>query len=63
MREKTEIGMTVVLSNFYDTAWLALRTRRIPAAIEGGELYKISDGFFWIRADEAEISIRWEEGA
>jgi hypothetical protein len=63
MREKTEIGMKVVLSNFYDTAWLALRTRRIPAAIEGGELYKISDGFFWIRADEAEISIRWEEGA
>jgi hypothetical protein len=61
-REETEDGMKVVLSNFYDTAWLALRTRRTPAAIEGGELFKVSDGIYWIRADEAEIAIRWEEG-
>ena len=61
-REGTENSLTVALSNFYDTAWLALRTRRIPAAIEGGELFKVSGGFYWIRADAAAITIRWEDG-
>ena len=62
IRDETESGLTVTLSNFYDTAWLALRTRRIPAAIEGGELYKVSDSLYWIRADAAKVAIRWEEG-
>ena len=62
-REETGSVLHVVLTNFYDTAWLAIRTRRIPAAMEGGELFQVSDGFYWIRADAAEITIRWEEGA
>ncbi len=62
-REETESSLHVVLSNFYDTAWLAFRTRRTPASIEGGELFQVSGGLYWIRADEAKITIRWEEGA
>jgi hypothetical protein len=62
IRDETESGLTVALSNFCDTAWFALRTRRTPAAVEGGELFKVSAGFYWIRADAAKIDIRWEEG-
>lgn len=62
IRQETDKELTVTLANFYDTAWLALRTRRIPAAMEGGEFFRISDGFYWIRADQADITIRWEEG-
>jgi len=60
-RAETENGLTVNLSNFYNTAWLALRTRQIPLSIEGGELFKVSEGFYWIRADAAKVSVRWEE--
>ena len=61
-RQETETVLRLTLANLYDAAWLALRTRRTPAAIEGGELFRITDGFYWIRADRAEITIRWEEG-
>lgn len=61
-RTETDEGLQINLKNFYDSAWLALRARRIPASILGGEIFRVSEGFYWIRADAAEISIRWEEG-
>jgi len=59
-RQTTDTGMTLTLTPFYDTAWIALRTRRTPAAVTGGELFKIANGFYWIRADEAEVYVAWE---
>ncbi len=62
-REETEEGLTVTLTNFYDTAWVALRTRRTIGSVEGGELFAVSGGLYWIRADAAKVIIRWEDGA
>ena len=59
-REEDDQGLSVILSSFYDSAWLALRTRKKIDSIQGGELYQISEGFYWIRADEPKIVIRWE---
>ncbi|HPJ03844.1 MAG TPA: DUF2194 domain-containing protein [Candidatus Limiplasma sp.] len=53
-------GMKLILSNFYDEAWIAFRTLKVPTSITGGELYKIAEGFYWIRADEPEICVQWE---
>lgn len=62
LREEDERGLTVTLSNFYDEVWLALRTRVAPESVTGGELYKITDGFYWLRADEAVVRVLWEAG-
>ena len=59
-RDMDNAGMTLTLENFYDEAWLALRSRVAPVSITGGELFKIMDGFYWIRADEAVIYVQWE---
>lgn len=55
-------GLTVELTPFYSEAWLALKTERPVASVEHGECFKISEGFYWIRADEARIRIRWGVG-
>lgn len=62
MREEGEGALTVALSNFYDTAWLALRTRRTITSIQGGEVFRVDDGFYWIRADKPNVVISWEQG-
>jgi hypothetical protein len=59
-RDMDDTGMTLTLSNFYDEAWLAFRSRVSPASITGGELFKIMDGFYWIRADEPVVRVQWE---
>lgn len=59
-RDMSETEMTLTLRNFYDEAWLAFRSRAIPAGITGGELFKIADGFYWIRADEPVVTVQWE---
>ncbi|MBE0600640.1 MAG: DUF2194 domain-containing protein, partial [Firmicutes bacterium] len=59
-RDMGETEMTLTLSNFYDEAWLAFRSRVTPASITGGEFFKIAEGFYWIRADEPVVKVRWE---
>jgi hypothetical protein len=59
-RDMDDTGMTLTLSNFYDEAWIAFRSRVEPKAVTGGELYKISDGFYWIRTDETIVHVLWE---
>ena len=59
-RDMGEDEMTLTLSNFYDEAWLAFRSRQAPASITGGELFKIAEGFYWIRADEPVVNVQWE---
>ncbi len=59
-RDMGETEMTLTLSNFYDEAWLAFRSRVLPTGITGGELFQIADGFYWIRADEPIVTVQWE---
>jgi len=57
---ETEEGLRISIAPFYDNAWLALRTHGVPAAITGGSLHRIDDGFYWIEADGPVILIQWE---
>ena len=59
-RSTDQEGMTLTLSPFYDEAWLALRTRAIPHIVRGGELYQITEGFYWIKASEPVIRVEWK---
>ncbi|MDD3920960.1 MAG: DUF2194 domain-containing protein, partial [Eubacteriales bacterium] len=59
-RETDDDGITLTLSPFYDQAWIALRTRFTPAEVTGGELFQISSGFYWIRADADVVRVQWE---
>jgi hypothetical protein len=58
-RSTDQQGMTLTLSPFYDEAWFALRTRSIPESVQGGEFYQISDGFYWIKANEPVFRVVW----
>lgn len=55
-----EGGLEVSLSSFYDEAWLALKTEQTVKSVENGVFFKISPGFYWIRADKAQLRISWE---
>jgi hypothetical protein len=54
--------LTLTLSPFYDELWLALRARDVPASVTGGELFAIADGLYWVRADQATVTMEWEAG-
>lgn len=53
-------AMELYLDGFVDDAWVALRTRRKPKDIVGGELIEIDEGFYWIHAASPTIHISWE---
>lgn len=55
----TEDGLEVSLSRFYDEAWLAMKTERPIQSVENGAFYQIRSGFYWIRADKAQLRITW----
>ncbi len=59
-RSEDPKGITLTLSPFYDEAWLALRTRTAPRLVRGGELYQVSDGFYWIKASEPAVRVEWD---
>jgi len=48
----------ISLNNFYDEAYLLMRTIYEPGAIEGGKLTKVAEGLYLVRAEEPEISIQ-----
>jgi len=58
-RFETVDALRVSLSPFYGDAWLALKAERPVRSVENGECFEIAPGFYWIRADAAEIEIRW----
>lgn len=53
-------GLDVSLSPYYDGAWLALKTQQTVKSVENGAYFQISPGFYWIRADKAQLRISWE---
>ncbi|MEG1569645.1 MAG: DUF2194 domain-containing protein [Clostridia bacterium] len=59
-RVAAEDALRLELDGFVDEAWLALRTRRVPKGIEGGTLFPLLDGFYWIRAEAAQVTVHWE---
>ncbi len=61
-REDTEDGMLLKLSGFVDEAWLAIHGRSAPEVLEGGEVFPVGSGLYWIRADQDTLRIRWAEG-
>jgi hypothetical protein len=51
----------ILLGNFYDEAWLMLRTTRTPLSIEGGALTQVSTNQYLIQALQPKIVIVFEE--
>lgn len=61
---KTEISnglCRVSLDNFYDEAWLMLRTSKRPLSIQGGEITPVSSGLYLIKALQSQVVIQFGE--
>ena len=56
-----EEACVIKLNEFYDEAWLIMRTDKIPDSIIGGEFTAISDGAFLIEATDPIVTVRFEE--
>lgn len=59
-RQWEDGALVLYLQSFYDEAWLALRCETPPAAVENAELFELSEGFYWLRATDAQVRITWE---
>jgi len=51
----------IILGNFYDDAWLMLRTSKTPQSIEGGTLTPVGDSLYLIDATDSSINISFGE--
>lgn len=51
--------LTLTLEPFYDEVWLALHTKTAPETVTNGVLHKINDGFYWLQAQGALVSLEW----
>lgn len=65
-RLKINAGMdgeqyAIHLGNFYDEAYLMLRSTREPADIEGGRITKVTSSLYLIEADQPEIRIQFRK--
>ena len=49
------------LGNFYDEAWLMLRSADTPLYVEGGTISKVSKDLYLIKAIEPDITIEFME--
>jgi hypothetical protein len=49
---------TIHLGNFYDEAWLMLRTTRQPLSITGGKITQVTSRLYLIQADKPDIQIQ-----
>jgi len=61
--DSKEIGgaYLITLDNFYDEAWLMLRTDKTPTSVVGGEVTQVSGDKFLIKALKPEIKIEFVE--
>lgn len=57
------VGNTYVitLNNFYDEAWLILRTDRTPSSVDGGTISQVSADKYLVKALKPEITIEFME--
>ncbi|HAF62116.1 MAG TPA: hypothetical protein DCK95_07310 [Anaerolineaceae bacterium] len=54
-------GCIISLSNFYDEAWLLMRTKLAPATIRGGTITEVTPSLYLIGAQDARVEIDFEE--
>ena len=52
---------SIYLENFYDEAWLMMRTKWEPAMMIGGSITEVSPNLYLIEAKQSNIEIRFEE--
>lgn len=61
-REYADDTLTLELGNFREEAWLMVRINEgTPGDVTGGELEKVQDGLYLLRADEAQVSVEIEK--
>lgn len=56
-----EDRVEVDLTNFYDIAWLLVRSHKEPATIEGGSLTKVGSDLYLIEVEKAKVIIRYKD--
>lgn len=62
-RKYEENTLTLELGNFRKEAWLMVRINEgTPGEVKGGELEKLQEGLYLLRADQAQVSIEIEKG-
>jgi len=54
-------SVNISLGNFYDEAWLMLRSEGIPTQIEGGEITQVTEDLYLIKAMNKEIKVQIKE--
>ncbi len=54
-------GITIHLEGLIDEAYLMLRTRETPERISAGEITRIDEGCYLIKAKEPDIRVEWRE--
>jgi hypothetical protein len=59
--ETTENKTDIYLGNFYDEAWLMMRSGKTPGSIEGGSITRVASHLYLIEALKDHIVIRYTE--
>lgn len=55
-------ALRLELGNFLDEAWLLVRLNgHQPGQVEGGKLEKVMDGFYLLKAEDAQVTIHLDE--
>jgi hypothetical protein len=55
------LNYSIHLDNFYDEAWLLLRSEYQPKTIDGGELQNVATNLYLLKATQDQIKIEFEE--
>lgn len=58
----TQEGFEIDLGNFYDEAWLMLRSRSKPLSIEGGTITPVTSNLYLVKASDTKVVIHFEGG-
>lgn len=54
-------ALEISLGNFYDEAWLILRSTRIPVSVRGGAITQITSDRYLLQASASEVVVDFEE--
>lgn len=54
-------NLEITFGNFYDEAWLMLRSTKKPSSIEGGVITQISTDLYLVQATKSSVTISFEE--
>jgi hypothetical protein len=49
--------LEISLGNFYDEAWLMLRSSKKPLSIEGGSITPITSDLYLVKASKSKITV------